>query len=73
MWSVQYGKSASRDRPEVWVRSWRIVISGASGKGLGTLNQGRYSDTGSSSRSFPASRSCRIAVEVKSLVIEPIR
>ena len=47
-----------------------MVIGGAFGKGFGTLNHGRCLTTGSSSRSFPASRSCRIAVAVKTLLTE---
>ena len=50
-----------------------MVIGGAVGNGFGTLNHGRCLTTGSSSRSFPASRSCRIAVAVKTLLTEPIR
>jgi hypothetical protein len=70
---VQAGKGPSRESPEVWVSRCSTVIGGAPGKGFGTWNQGSSLTTGSSRRSFPASRSWRIAVAVKSLDTEPMR
>ena len=51
----------------------RMVIGGASACRLGTANHGKWRVTGSSSCSAPASRSWRIDVAVKSLVIEAMR
>lgn len=46
---------------------------GASGKWFWIVKQDRCLVIGSSSRSLPASRSCKMAVLVNNFVIEPIR
>ena len=50
-----------------------MVIGGSSASAALTWNQGRYFETGSSSRSLPCSRSCMIAVAVNSLLCDAMR
>ena len=59
------------DKPLVWFRSWRTVIS-AEAASSATRNHGRYRCTGASSSTFPSSTSCMIASAVNDLLIEPM-
>ena len=71
--SLQLTPSTSRGSPDVCVTRCRTVIAGPLSSFFLMENQGSRSLTGSSSRSLPPSRSCMMAVAVKSFEMDAIR
>ena len=64
---------ASRGNPELCVSKWSTVMMPSSSPAGLALNHGKYLATGSSSLNLPSSRSCIMAIALKSLLCEAMR